>query len=197
MSRFSHFLGNRLIDGGEVLWCFHYLGYIACIPNDGRLNIIMGVRGRYLIWYVLKFERHLEQSVCQFVLCNIAVKRHRRTSSWNGILWGCNLLRTTEANRRPKGRFGVVKIITSRPVTYIPSVLNNLAVFADHSGRAVWSMNRLLPLEQGDHGFESHSRHGCLIYMCLYSVFLLSCVEVVALRRADPPSKESYRLCID
>jgi hypothetical protein len=26
-------------------------------------------------------------------------------------------------------------------------------------------------------------------------VFVLSCVQVVALRRADPPSKESYRLC--
>jgi hypothetical protein len=34
--------------------------------------------------------------------------------------------------------------------------------------------------------------------VCVYSVFVLSCVKVVALRRAnmaDPPSKESYRLC--
>jgi hypothetical protein len=31
--------------------------------------------------------------------------------------------------------------------------------------------------------------------VCLYSVFVLSCVQVEALRRADPPSKESYRLC--
>jgi hypothetical protein len=29
----------------------------------------------------------------------------------------------------------------------------------------------------------------------VYSVFVLSCVQVAALRRADPPSKESYRLC--
>jgi hypothetical protein len=28
-----------------------------------------------------------------------------------------------------------------------------------------------------------------------YSVFVLSCVEVAALRRAGPPSKEYYRLC--
>ena len=28
------------------------------------------------------------------------------------------------------------------------------------------------------------------------SVFVLSCVQVAALRRADPSSKESYRLCI-
>jgi hypothetical protein len=26
-------------------------------------------------------------------------------------------------------------------------------------------------------------------------LFVLSCVQVAALRRADPPSKESYRLC--
>jgi hypothetical protein len=31
--------------------------------------------------------------------------------------------------------------------------------------------------------------------MCVYSVFVLSCVQVAAFRRADPPSKESYRLC--
>jgi hypothetical protein len=28
----------------------------------------------------------------------------------------------------------------------------------------------------------------------VYSVFVLSCVQVAALRQADPPSKESYRL---
>jgi hypothetical protein len=33
--------------------------------------------------------------------------------------------------------------------------------------------------------------------MCVYSVFVLFCVQVAALRRADPPSKESYRLCMD
>jgi hypothetical protein len=33
------------------------------------------------------------------------------------------------------------------------------------------------------------------ISMGVYSVFVLSCVQVAALRRADPPSKESYRLC--
>jgi hypothetical protein len=31
--------------------------------------------------------------------------------------------------------------------------------------------------------------------MNVCSVFMLSCVQVGALRRADPPSKESYRLC--
>jgi hypothetical protein len=29
--------------------------------------------------------------------------------------------------------------------------------------------------------------------MCGYSVFVLSCVQVAALRRADPSSKEPYR----
>jgi hypothetical protein len=34
------------------------------------------------------------------------------------------------------------------------------------------------------------------ISVCVYSVFVLFCVQVAALRRADPPSEESYRLCI-
>jgi hypothetical protein len=32
------------------------------------------------------------------------------------------------------------------------------------------------------------------VCVCVYSVFMLSCVQVAALRQADPPSKESYRL---
>jgi hypothetical protein len=31
--------------------------------------------------------------------------------------------------------------------------------------------------------------------VCIYSV-LKFCVQIAALRRADPPSKEYYRLCI-
>jgi hypothetical protein len=31
--------------------------------------------------------------------------------------------------------------------------------------------------------------------VCVYSVCVVSCVQVAALRRADPSSKESYRLC--
>jgi hypothetical protein len=59
--------------------------------------------------------------------------------------------------------------------------------------RSQWhDMNCLRPLKHWDRGFESHLRHGCL---CVYSVFVLSCVQVAALRRADPPSKESYQLC--
>jgi hypothetical protein len=33
--------------------------------------------------------------------------------------------------------------------------------------------------------------------VCVYFVFVLFCVYVAALRRADLPSKESYRLCIE
>jgi amino acid transporter len=32
------------------------------------------------------------------------------------------------------------------------------------------------------------------MYVCVYYVFVFSCVYVAALRRADHPSKESYRL---
>jgi hypothetical protein len=30
--------------------------------------------------------------------------------------------------------------------------------------------------------------------VCIYYMFVLSCVQVAALRLADPPSKKSYRL---
>jgi hypothetical protein len=32
------------------------------------------------------------------------------------------------------------------------------------------------------------------MFVCVYSVSVLSCVQVAVLRRADPPSKDSYRL---
>jgi hypothetical protein len=34
----------------------------------------------------------------------------------------------------------------------------------------------LLTLGRWDRGFESHSRHGCLVCVPVYSVFVLSCV---------------------
>jgi hypothetical protein len=43
-------------------------------------------------------------------------------------------------------------------------------------------------LEYWDRGFEFHSRHGRLF------VFILRLCKVTALRRADPLSKESYRV---
>jgi hypothetical protein len=66
--------------------------------------------------------------------------------------------------------------------------IHDLAVY---SGRAVQGMKWLRPLEYWDRGFESNSRHGCLS-----ACILCSCrpVQVAALRRADPPSKEAYRL---
>jgi hypothetical protein len=35
-----------------------------------------------------------------------------------------------------------------------------------------------------------------LVVVRVYSVFVLFCIQIEALRRADPQSKESYRLCI-
>jgi hypothetical protein len=61
---------------------------------------------------------------------------------------------------------------------------------SDPSGRAVSGLNCLSPLEHWDPWFESHLRHGCQ-----YAFVLCLCCSVCALRRADPPSKESYRLC--
>jgi hypothetical protein len=41
----------------------------------------------------------------------------------------------------------------------------------------------------------SNTTQGMDVCVCVYSVFVLFCVLVAALRRADPPSKETYRLC--
>jgi hypothetical protein len=41
----------------------------------------------------------------------------------------------------------------------------------------------------------SNPTQGMDVCVCVYSVFVLSCVQVTALRQAVPPSKESYRLC--
>jgi hypothetical protein len=55
-------------------------------------------------------------------------------------------------------------------------------------------MNCLRLLKHWGHGFESHSRHGCLS-VCVYIVFVLSYVGSGLAMRADLPSKESYGLC--
>jgi hypothetical protein len=58
-------------------------------------------------------------------------------------------------------------------------------------------MNCLHSLGRYDPGLESHSGHECLVCVCVYSVFILSCVWVEALWRADHSSKKSYRLWRD
>jgi hypothetical protein len=64
---------------------------------------------------------------------------------------------------------------------------------AGHGSRAVSGIHCFLSLGSRDRGFGSHSGHGCLVfvYMC---AFFCVCVHVEALRRADHPPKESYRL---
>jgi hypothetical protein len=54
-------------------------------------------------------------------------------------------------------------------------------------------MNCLRWLECWDHEFESHSSYGCL---CAFILALLFCVQAEVLQRADPPSRESYWLCM-
>jgi hypothetical protein len=44
----------------------------------------------------------------------------------------------------------------------------------DHSGCMDYCMNSLHPLKHWGRGFQSHSRHGC--FLCIHSVFVLSCV---------------------
>jgi hypothetical protein len=78
-------------------------------------------------------------------------------------------------------------------ICFILIYLKLICRCADHSSRAVQDMKCPRSLELWYRGFEFHSRHGCL---CAFILCLFSCVEVAALRRADPQSKEFYRLCI-
>jgi hypothetical protein len=53
-------------------------------------------------------------------------------------------------------------------------------------------MNSLRLFKHLDRVFESHLSYR---YLCAFILFVLHCVQAEALRRADPPSRESYRLC--
>jgi hypothetical protein len=58
-------------------------------------------------------------------------------------------------------------------------------------------MNCLRSLGSRDRGFESHLGHGYSVCGCVYSVFVLSCIYIEALGRADHSSKGSYQLRVD
>jgi hypothetical protein len=58
------------------------------------------------------------------------------------------------------------------------------------AGRSKWPRG-FRPLKHWDRGFESRLRLGCL---WAFVLFVLFCVQVAALRRAEPQSKESYWL---
>jgi hypothetical protein len=55
------------------------------------------------------------------------------------------------------------------------------------------SMNSFRPLKHWDRWFRIPLE--ALMFACVYSVFVFSFVQVATLRLADPPSKESCRLC--
>jgi hypothetical protein len=80
------------------------------------------------------------------------------------------------------------------------SLNQNLKIFYDMNWRVKCMYTRDIRRNDGitqnplsserlDRGFESRSRHGCISAFIL----CLCCpVQVTALRRADPPPKESY-----
>jgi hypothetical protein len=78
----------------------------------------------------------------------------------------------------------------------------------DHSGRAIYvegvgqksgpctATKACTVFARSNAGMVgSNPTQGMCVSVCVYSVFVLSCVYVAALRRADHSSKESYRLC--
>jgi hypothetical protein len=54
---------------------------------------------------------------------------------------------------------------------------------------------RYIPEDNNVEIVGSNPTQGMDVCVCVYSVFMLSCVQVAALRPADHSSKERYRLC--
>jgi hypothetical protein len=72
---------------------------------------------------------------------------------------------------------------------YSAMVAPTFITAADHSEMKAWTV--FAHSNAGIMG--SNPTQGTDVFVCVYSV--LSCVYVAAMRRADPPPKESYRLC--
>jgi hypothetical protein len=80
------------------------------------------------------------------------------------------LIISTKARLRKKsGSFStkfVPSFLLSRDVMYVVYVAPRVPITV--AGHAVYSMNRLRPLELWVRGFESHSRYGCSCAFILY-----------------------------
>jgi hypothetical protein len=84
----------------------------------------------------------------------------------------------------------VTNVVSTSQLRAIIMLLVTVKVkMAGHGSRAVWDMS-------SDAGImSSNPTQGVDVWcVCVYSVFVLSCVYVAALQRADHSSKESYRL---
>jgi hypothetical protein len=87
---------------------------------------------------------------------------------WGKSGWGVNLI--THLHLVPRSR--KLELYLHSQICLHGIVLNSLstrrALLADHSGRAVQGLSRLLSLYHWDHVFESHSRHGslCAFILC-------------------------------
>jgi hypothetical protein len=82
------------------------------------------------------------------------------------ILKLCKQLYETNCFSRNSLFYGVNVVIWCGQ-SQIKFVYTNLYIL-DYSGRAVYGMNCLRPLERWDRRFESDSRHGCLSVFILY-----------------------------
>jgi hypothetical protein len=97
---------------------------------------------------------------------------------------GCYAVLTGSLNREWEQRSGQV-------IVYI--CLQQIYVCTKGTSAGHGSMHCLRSLRSRNRGFESHSGHGCLVIVCVCAFFCVF-VQAEALRRADHPPKESYRL---
>jgi hypothetical protein len=66
---------------------------------------------------------------------------------------------------------------------------------AGHGSRAVWGMYCLPSLGSCGRGFESRTKHGCLVRVCVYSVFVLwLCDELITRPRSPTVCKMIMKL---
>jgi hypothetical protein len=86
---------------------------------------------------------------------------------------------------------GTRQFVNGIPTALCPYMSRVSYLITDFLRLSLRILNCLRSLERWDRGFESLSRHGCLYCVRLYCVCFVLCVET--LRRADSPSKESWK----
>jgi hypothetical protein len=147
-----------------------------------------------LIWFQ-RCSKHYEHSAwsAPHKLTNYGLSSDSQLPDKQTVLWtyfSCTLVAFVELSSVSEGSL-LEPLLFS---TFINDLCHVIKQFAGHGSRSVWDMNCLRSLGSRDRGFESHSKHGYLVCVCVCSVFVLSCVWSEAFRRTDHSSKESYRL---
>jgi hypothetical protein len=147
---------------------------------------------------VQAFSRKVNSSRKQLLLLNSKVYCHGNKSSIWTSFWASfihltrsqyNFLRPILEGNLLQCLFVHHKFHTTRSWVRWCENCGGLSDIGRHGSRAVKGMHCLRSLGSRDRGFQSHSGHGCLVF-----VFFCVYIQVAALRRADHPPQGSYGL---